>query len=959
MKKMERSDSIDEKALKSWIGEFLGKSIDEEKNFKELLKDGIILCSIMNKIVPNFIQIEDPSQEVENVSLYIQSCSTLGFDRNLLFEIEDLIEGQNMEKVLNNLRFIYKHSEKMIEVFSSPVHDQYNRIRQLRITHSTPNDLSYKDDLKYNPELERMARNWIESVIGETLPDPSLHRSLKSGVILCRLINKIKPNTITKINSSSISFKQMDNIGLFIKACRDLGMRPNDVFTTIDLFEAKGMSQVISCIHVLARHCKKIPDFQGPFMEIEQYSKTRSAYSASLRITRANHKVADWLKSHWNDINAEEEIQNQKTIFWRWFRQKKQKEEKLRDVRNIDFNQSTTTTTQPEVAQKQTIQAKEPTSSEKLNEETKKEVTKSQSINKQVTTEIEQQKSNETKQPSFTKTNSKNELSITEEPIQEEQKSTLQENENPLTRKSSFKGKKANKFQAIRKHHHMSLEKSKSILVEEENLKKEEISEINSEIDQLLKPESPKRSSLEQIKRQLSSTEVDTIQEKESPQEQIALQELTNLSDQIDNVPLGATKKTISKADLQDSLLKDLEKFSQEFDTSNLLELKMDLNTIQQALGSLKNEQMDIPDALPTPSNDDLNNSLKDLAALAKMDDPKKTSSNVDSHKPLRPRKKKKNIRGVSLQDIMNDAPKDLNDRIEKFNSSSITPAFVDIFHQQDEEIESLVPWNSGDPVIRSFSVREDLNKSGMRRSKKKVQQEDQFVAEFPFAADQFKGLFCVFDGHGGKECAIEAKTYFPKIFLDQIGDLSNLENASKAFVETYLATDQQLKEFEYMGTTATTVFVWQYQGSRYLQAANVGDSTAYLFYENNLIQLTKDHKPGDPDERERLIQAGANLSNGALRLYGLSVSRALGDHFFKSEQTGLIAEPTVSPVYKIDSPATLIVASDGLWDVMSGQEAMNLIHKLTARQGASHLLTTALSDSRCVDNTTVIVARL
>jgi protein phosphatase len=58
----------------------------------------------------------------------------------------------------------------------------------------------------------------------------------------------------------------------------------------------------------------------------------------------------------------------------------------------------------------------------------------------------------------------------------------------------------------------------------------------------------------------------------------------------------------------------------------------------------------------------------------------------------------------------------------------------------------------------------------------------------------------------------------------------------------------------------------------------------------------------------------GIELADTQTRVGGLAVSRALGDHFLKQEKLGIIAEPFVSPAYKLaDGPSILIVASDGV----------------------------------------------
>lgn len=62
-------------------------------------------------------------------------------------------------------------------------------------------------------------------------------------------------------------------------------------------------------------------------------------------------------------------------------------------------------------------------------------------------------------------------------------------------------------------------------------------------------------------------------------------------------------------------------------------------------------------------------------------------------------------------------------------------------------------------------------------------------------------------------------------------------------------------------------------------------------------------------------------------RLYGLNVSRCLGDKFLKEKDMGLSAQPHVSPVVRLEAgvPSIVLLASDGLWDVADGESAMKV----------------------------------
>ena len=111
--------------------------------------------------------------------------------------------------------------------------------------------------------MERDAKVWIEAVIGEKLGSGTFHEQLKDGVALCKLINKLQPGSVKKINTSKMAFKMMENIGNFLEGCYSYGVPKNDVFQTVDLFEEQNMPQVINGIIALGRKAQR-KGYQGP-----------------------------------------------------------------------------------------------------------------------------------------------------------------------------------------------------------------------------------------------------------------------------------------------------------------------------------------------------------------------------------------------------------------------------------------------------------------------------------------------------------------------------------------------------------------------------------------------------------------------------------------------------------------------------------------------------------------------
>eukprot|EP00026_Physarum_polycephalum_P010448 Phypoly_transcript_10612.p1 GENE.Phypoly_transcript_10612~~Phypoly_transcript_10612.p1 ORF type:complete len:126 (+),score=17.90 Phypoly_transcript_10612:109-486(+) len=92
--------------------------------------------------------------------------------------------------------------------------------------------------------LEAEIRAWVEGITGEQFPDKSFGKSLKNGIILCNLANKIRPGVCAKPQKSAAPFVQMENIGSYLAACRKFGLPTEDLFMTVDLFEEKNIGQV-------------------------------------------------------------------------------------------------------------------------------------------------------------------------------------------------------------------------------------------------------------------------------------------------------------------------------------------------------------------------------------------------------------------------------------------------------------------------------------------------------------------------------------------------------------------------------------------------------------------------------------------------------------------------------------------------------------------------------------------
>ncbi|XP_018016767.1 muscle-specific protein 20 [Hyalella azteca] len=115
-----------------------------------------------------------------------------------------------------------------------------------------------------NKELEQEVLDWIAAVLEEPLPPGAFEDVLKDGVILCRLMNKLEPGSVNKIQTSGGSFKLMENIERFQKAAKKYGVPHEEIFQTADLFERRNIPQVVISLYSLGRITQKHPEYKGP-----------------------------------------------------------------------------------------------------------------------------------------------------------------------------------------------------------------------------------------------------------------------------------------------------------------------------------------------------------------------------------------------------------------------------------------------------------------------------------------------------------------------------------------------------------------------------------------------------------------------------------------------------------------------------------------------------------------------
>lgn len=199
------------------------------------------------------------------------------------------------------------------------------------------------------------------------------------------------------------------------------------------------------------------------------------------------------------------------------------------------------------------------------------------------------------------------------------------------------------------------------------------------------------------------------------------------------------------------------------------------------------------------------------------------------------------------------------------------------------------------------------------------------------------------------------------KVPITSYFDKTGVVNYGKLITDEVLAADEKLLEVakKSMDVAGTTALIAILEGAK-LIVANVGDSRGVMCDgKGNAIPLSFDHKPQQMRERKRIREAGGFVTfNGVWRVAGiLATSRALGDYPLKDRKL-VIADPDILTFDLNDhKPMFVILASDGLWDTFTNEEAVSFIkERLDEPDYGAKSLTLQSYYRGSYDNITVIV---
>ena len=225
---------------------------------------------------------------------------------------------------------------------------------------------------------------------------------------------------------------------------------------------------------------------------------------------------------------------------------------------------------------------------------------------------------------------------------------------------------------------------------------------------------------------------------------------------------------------------------------------------------------------------------------------------------------------------------------------------------------------------------------------------------------DEKKGIYIsgIFDGHGGKEVSNILKKYFPHVLVMDKSRLLSGTYLKDCFENVHKIIDKKYSKEGYgSGSTALVCIL----DNETILIGSAGDCRAVICHGDKAVQLNKEHRPNEPKERARIEKLGGKIEfdGDDYRIGALNVSRGFGDF----DTTPYVShEPDITKFNMTSKDRFVILACDGVWDVVDNQEAVNFVLKeikkgTKASEIPRKLIDYSIKVKKSEDNVTVIIA--
>ena len=315
--------------------------------------------------------------------------------------------------------------------------------------------------------------------------------------------------------------------------------------------------------------------------------------------------------------------------------------------------------------------------------------------------------------------------------------------------------------------------------------------------------------------------------------------------------------------------------------------------------------------------------------------------------------------------------------RVDSRNSHSSKKTCVSVNNSVSCSSKSVNIYYSG---YKSILNIEFISREGVDSNKNKKINQDNFFIE----SNEQYSFIGVCDGHGtnGHYVSEYVKQTIPNVLEYQLKEKTKGLPIStfcytprfitKLLENTYISTNSKLSnntkiDTNFSGTTCLSAFFLNFPNNskiNRLYIANVGDSRGIVvrgpYVQNpkwSYEQLTRDQKPNEKDEQNRILRFGGELKQfcdstgkfgGPVRIYvkrsklpGLAMSRSFGDQIASS--VGVICEPEIKEYVLKEEDKCIVLASDGLWEYVSNEKVCEIVSRYYSESGGKEKLTERL----------------
>lgn len=265
-------------------------------------------------------------------------------------------------------------------------------------------------------------------------------------------------------------------------------------------------------------------------------------------------------------------------------------------------------------------------------------------------------------------------------------------------------------------------------------------------------------------------------------------------------------------------------------------------------------------------------------------------------------------------------------------------------------------------PVLNNKRINNISDKPYMEYFVQLLQNHRDSMEDFHLIDENFslgQSIFGVFDGHGGIEVAKKLKDEmgikFSKILKknNQLqSEKVSIENCINTLFKTidedvikkfHVNIEYESTNFQSLGSTCTFLYLIKEPITKEITiySANIGDSRGVIISKSGVSRITYDHKPSDDFENKRVKSSGGAIFGG--KVFGqFSLTRAFGNVHLKK---WVISEPFIKKIHVNENDRFVVIASDGIWDVVSDEECFEISIKYSSSKNlCEELVNTALS---------------